>query len=110
MKFAGYSRNEIDEMDDLSIFRRFFVVSNILRELISSMNPTMGDAERVPSSNMAPQPSSAVETPVDMSQTMGGGFPAIKGGRPARSSRPRRRRTVPQIPNTASYGFPNPVD
>ena len=110
MKFAGYSRNEIDEMDDLSIFRRFFVVSNILRELLSSMNPTMGDAERVPSSNMAPQPSSAVETPVDMSQTVGGGLPPIRGARPAASPRSRRRRAAPQLPNTSRYSFPKPVD
>ena len=36
-RFAGYSHDEIQNMDDISVFRRFFVVQNIISELISGI-------------------------------------------------------------------------
>ena len=34
MKFAGYKNDEIYKMDDISVFRRFFVVQNIINEIL----------------------------------------------------------------------------
>ena len=96
-------------MDDLSVFRRFFVISDIIRELLATISPMMAGA--VPAmTNTAASTSSTGETPVDMSQTVGGGLPPIRGARPAASPRSRRRRAAPQLPNTARYSFPKPVD
>ena len=37
MKVAGYSDDDIYRMDDISAFRRFFVISNLLTEVIGGM-------------------------------------------------------------------------
>ncbi len=60
-------------MDDLSVFRRFFVVSGIIREFLVAMNPQMS-AESVvgqmPVSNI-PTSGGSSEEPVDMGNTLG---------------------------------------
>ena len=95
-------------MDDLSVFRRFFVVSNLLRDVIGMVTG------REPSESIGSSPGATPvnpfiqsETPIQSDQTMGGQSPPIQGHRPAV---PRRRRVsaAPQLPNTARYGSPPP--
>ena len=93
-------------MDDLSVFRRFFVVSNLLQEVIG-MITGREPVERTGNTSgitPGPNPFTADEAPINGSQTMGGSSP-IQGTRPA-TPRRRRRREAPPLPNTARYGFP----
>ena len=98
-------------MDDLSVFRRFFVTSSIIQEIIGAITgrgveSSVGDTISVPPVNPFIQP----EAPIDAKDTIGGPAP-IPGSRPVPSSRPRtpRRRSppIPQLPNTARYQFPS---
>ena len=76
------------------------------------MNPQMSaesDVGQMPISNIPPSGGSS-EEPVDMGNTLGGGRPPIRGSRPVTAPRTRRRRGAPQLPNTARYAFPKPVD
>ena len=95
-------------MDDLSVFRRFFVVSNLLREVIGMVTG------REPSESIGSSPGATPvnpfiqsEAPIRSNQTVGGQSPPIQGTRPTAAPR-RRRRAAPQLPNTARYGFPKP--
>lgn len=92
-------------MDDMSVFRRFFVVSGIIREFLTAMNPQMSVESIVGQTS-----GGSSEEPVDASNTLGGSRPPIRGSRPVAASRTRRRRGAPQLPNTARYAFPKPVD
>ena len=95
-------------MDDLSVFRRFFVVSNLLRDVIG-MITGREPADRVGSpSDMPINPFIQSETPIQSNQTVGGQPSPIQGTRPAAVPRRRRRAAAPQLPNTARYGFPKP--
>ena len=49
MKFAGYKNDEIYKMDDISVFRRFFVVQNIINEIIQAFSGGRVDPSGVPS-------------------------------------------------------------
>jgi len=95
-------------MDDSSVFRRFFVVSNLLRDVIGMITG------REPSESMGSSPGETPvnpfiqsEAPIQSNQTVGGQSPPIQGTRPTAAPR-RRRRAAPQLPNTARYGFPKP--
>jgi len=92
-------------MDDVSVFRRFFVVSNMLREFVG-MITGRDSSEAIGSSPGATpvNPFIQSEAPIQSNQTVGGQSPPIQGTRPA----PRPRRAAPQLPNTARYGFPKP--
>ena len=94
-------------MDDLSVFRRFFVVSNMLREFVG-MITGRDSSEAIGSSPGATpvNPFIQSEAPIQSNQTVGGQSPPIQGTRPAAPR--RRRRAAPQLPNTARYGFPKP--
>ena len=95
-------------MDDLSVFRRFFVVSNLLQDVIG-MITGREPADRVGSpSDMPINPFIQPETPIQSNQTVGGQSPPIQGRRPAAPRRRRRVAAAPQLPNTARYGFPQP--
>ena len=48
MKFAGYKSDEIYNMDDISVFRRFFVVQKIINEILQVFAGQPGDASGVP--------------------------------------------------------------
>jgi len=37
MKVAGYKDEDIERMDDISAFRRFFVISNLITEILGGM-------------------------------------------------------------------------
>ena len=37
MKVAGYTNDDIECMSDVSAFRRFFVITNLLREILGGM-------------------------------------------------------------------------
>ena len=95
-------------MDDLSVFRRFFVVSNLLRDIIGMVTG------REPSESIGSSPGATPvnqfiqsEASIQSNQTVGGQSPPIQGTRPTAAPR-RRRRAAPQLPNTARYGFPKP--
>jgi hypothetical protein len=95
-------------MDDLSVFRRFFVVSNLLRDVIGMV--TGRDLSESGSSSGVPpiNPFIQSEAPIQSDQTVGGQSPPIQGRRPAAPRRRRRVAAAPQLPNTARYGFPQP--
>jgi len=96
-------------MDDLSVFRRFFVVSNILRDLMGMLTGRDLSAPIEGSSDVLPiNPFIQSEAPIQSNQTVGGQSPPIQGRRPAAPRRRRRVSAAPQLPNTARYGFPQP--
>lgn len=37
LHFAGYKDDEVSNMDDISVFRRFFVMSNLVAEIVQGM-------------------------------------------------------------------------
>jgi len=37
LHFAGYKDDEVSNMDDISVFRRFFVMSNLVAEMIQGL-------------------------------------------------------------------------
>ena len=47
-RFAGYSHDEIQNMDDISVFRRFFVVQKIINEILQSLSGRGPDPSEVP--------------------------------------------------------------
>ena len=80
-------------MDDSSVFRRFFVVSNLLRDVIGMVTG------REPSESIGSSPGATPVNPfiqseasIQSNQTVGGQSPPIQGTRP--TAAPRRRRRV----------------
>ena len=58
MKIAGYKDDVIYNMDDVSVFRRFFVASALLSEILGGLmngmgNAMMGGGEQAPVSTAA---------------------------------------------------------
>ena len=95
-------------MDDSSVFRRFFVVSNLLRDVIGMITGREPSGATEGSPGVSPvNPFIQPEAPIQSNQTVGGQSPPIQGTRPTAAPR-RRRRAAPQLPNTARYGFPKP--
>ena len=37
LHFAGYKDDEVSKMDDISVFRRFFVMSNLVAEIVQGL-------------------------------------------------------------------------
>jgi hypothetical protein len=92
-------------MDDTSVFRRFFVTMNILRELIGMVTGRdLGATEESTDPSLVNPFIKATEAPIEGNQTVGGDSPPIPGTRP-RTPR-RRQHRAPQLRNTARYGFP----
>ena len=94
-------------MDDSSVFRRFFVVSNLLRDVIGMVTGREPSGATEGSPGVSPvNPFIQSEAPIQSNQTVGGQSPPIQGTRPTAAPRRRQRGGSPQLPNTARYGFP----
>ena len=91
-------------MDDMSVFRRFFVISDLIREIMSQggiRQPSFGSTEP------SPMPDNGyVEENRDIPPHIGGGQVPITGTRPTRSTR-RTRREQSSTPPTDRYKFPS---
>jgi len=89
-------------MDDLSVFRRFFVVQNLLSEIIGVFN---GGIQGAASTNARPQDYQITTTPAqetDAPPSLGNAN-TIKGTRPPRT---RLRRPPPPSEHAVRYPFP----
>ena len=49
MRFAGYNNDEIQNMNDIAVFRRFFVVQNIINEILRVFAGGSEESSSVPS-------------------------------------------------------------
>ena len=95
LRFAGYKPEDIQAMDELSVFRRFFIVSSLIKDLFQGV---MGGGEVVSSSEASePAAIGRISAPIQ-------GTAAPRGRR-----RTSRQRPAAPPPATPEQGYPFPT-
>jgi len=89
-------------MDEISVFRRFFVVQNLITEILGALTGA-GTPQSSPA-NYQVTSNPAQETDVQVPSSLGNSN-TISGTRPP-SSRRRRRPPPPPLENTVRHPFP----
>ena len=98
----------IDEMDDMSVFRRFFVASEMIRELLTQgglRQPSFSGSQVTPPVTGAGTEPATVEDQ-SVPPHLGGHMAPIAGTRPTRTSRKSETRRRDSAPSD-SYKFPS---
>ena len=91
-------------MDELSVFRRFFVVQNLITEILGALTGAGAPPSSPNPANYQVTSNPAQETDVQVPPSLGNSN-TISGTRPP-SPRGRRRPPPPPLENTVRHPFP----
>ena len=111
LHFAGYSREELYEMDDVSVFRRFFVAQTMVMEILGR-DPSAKSPTRATSvADMPVNPFTGMPNDPGVEESVDSGFlgQSIEGRPPpasVRSSSRRQTRVTTPAPSNR-YKFPS---